>query len=215
MLQTSVRPTPSPFHRTKQVQKKKSWQKDARKRTIFDEQRISDTLEAFFKGTEYTYIKSPRKMFKNFFMSGTLTDHDKEVMYTPEKGIRSLDMEPDGIIINNRTGKSILLEHKRQDGLTEGRASDKSSGNQYERVGRYMLPGVALKLRKICRLENKVTPFLMVVTGPVTKEERQIHILRTMFDAPGSENNLFLWRDGEPGRMLTEHIKVHILPFLE
>lgn len=208
-------PTPGPTALKKsKVIKKKSWQNDTRCLTVRDEKSIADALNEYFKGTDYTYVKNPRKMFKNFYMDGPLTEQDEKHMYVPKKGIRSLDMEPDGIIINNRTGKSILVEHKRQEGLTSGRASDKSSGNQYERAGRYLMPGVAKKLRDMCGLDKDMIPFVLIVTGPVTMDIRHIHIIRTMFDTPETENNVFLWRDTDCSEELWKHISSHILPML-
>ena len=158
---------------TKALRGRENWQNEGGQKAIIAENEFHGAFLKKFKNSDYE-IRSKPKEFADIYRSVKLKKGVLDEIYSPKGGYGAHGIQPDYAIDNKKTGKTIYIEIKRQDGWTgkcnehkkdtEGEACDKLSnkhhkycsinmaagrGNAHERSCKYFTPGLQKILRNM------------------------------------------------------------------
>lgn len=99
---------------------RKKWQDYSGTNATIAEHSFIEVFNRLFADTEYKVISKP-KYFNKIYVDVRLSKKEIEEIYNPPVTINKHGIQPDGAILNTRTGKTIFIEIKRQDGWVEGK----------------------------------------------------------------------------------------------
>ena len=136
-----------------------SWQKSVKTSGEDIEKSFNGFFEHFFENSNYEIEKNPRG-FRNLY-----SKPDDDCTY--RQGI-----QPEFLIRNKNSQKSIIVEIKRQ-GVGNG-------GNAHERACRYFMRGMEAPLKKICN--TKFLPVWIVYANGIARDEKRIREIRFWFN---------------------------------
>lgn len=191
---------------------RKKWQDYSGYYATKAEDSVYDIFMSFFKDTEYTIIKQP-SLFKSIYVDVKLSPEEQSEIYTPLQKIKKHGIVPDCAITNNKTGKTIFVEIKRQDGWVEGKLRKAGRGNAHERLCKYFTPGLTKLLRTEGKIAENQYPFWIIFQGDITRDPCRVREIRYWFD--GNDTNLFFWRNVSDAAKLIHHFIDKIVPLLE
>lgn len=191
---------------------RRKWQDYGGANATVAEHSFIDVFSKLFEGTEYEVISQPT-FFKDLYVNIELSENELAEIYTPEEPITKHGIQPDGAIKNNRTGKIIFVEIKRQDGWVEGKPRSAGRGNAHERLCKYFTPGLLGTLRESGNIEAPNLPFWIVFQGDITRDPCRVREITFWFDE--YKANYFFWRDTKNVDSLIEHFETYIAPLLE
>lgn len=191
---------------------RRKWQDYGGSNASSAEHSFIEVFSELFKDTEYEIISQP-KDFKDLYVNVELPEDELSKIYTPSKPVTKHGIQPDGAIRNTRTGKTIYIEIKRQDGWVEGKPRSAGRGNAHERLCKYFTPGLLKKLRSAGRIQAPDLPFWIVFQGDITRDPCRVREITFWFN--GSNANYFFWRDTTNAEDLIDHFERHIAPLLE
>lgn len=191
---------------------RRKWQDYGGNNATIAEHTFYEVFKELFKETEYVLNTQP-KCFNKLYVDVALSAEEQSEIYTPDKPVTKHGLKPDCSITNTRTGKTIFIELKRQDGWVEGKKRKDGRGNAHERLCKYFTPG----LLKACREEGKISeeyyPFWIVFQGDITRDPCRVREITFWF----AENkaNFTFWRNTSNPLVLIEHFEQYIVPILE
>lgn len=191
---------------------RRKWQDYGGSKATVAEHSFIEVFTELFKGTEYKVISQPTE-FKDLYVSVPLSAKEIEAIYTPDVPIAKHGIQPDGAIRNTRTGKTIYVEIKRQDGWVEGKPRSAGRGNAHERLCKYFTPGLLRKLRSAGKIEEPNLPFWIVFQGDITRDPSRVREITYWFS--DFKANYFFWRNTKEAECLIEHFETYIAPLLE
>ena len=191
---------------------RRKWQDYGGANATVAEHSFIDVFSKLFEGTEYEVISQPT-FFKDLYVNVELREEELFEIYTPVKPITKHGIQPDAAIRNNKTGKIIFVEIKRQDGWIEGKPRSAGRGNAHERLCKYFTPGLLGKLRETGSIEPPNLPFWIVFQGDITRDPCRVREITFWFDE--YKANYFFWRDIKNIDSLIEHFEKYIAPLLE
>lgn len=191
---------------------RRKWQDYGGANATVAEHSFIGVFSKLFEGTEYDVISQPT-LFKDLYVNVELSEKELAEIYTPDEPITKHGIQPDGAIKNNRTGKIIFVEIKRQDGWVEGKPRSAGRGNAHERLCKYFTPGLLGKLREAGNIKAPNLPFWIVFQGDITRDPCRVREITFWFDE--YKANYFFWRDTKNVDSLIEHFETYIAPLLE
>lgn len=191
---------------------RRKWQDYGGSKATVAEHSFVEVFSELFKDTEYEVVSQPTD-FKNLYVDVELTDAELAAIYTPEKPITKHGIQPDGAIRNIKTGKTIYVEIKRQDGWVEGKPRSAGRGNAHERLCKYFTPGLLCKLRTSGKIAEPYLPFWIVFQGDITRDPCRVREITYWFK--DFKANYFFWRNTKNAEDLIDHFETHIAPLLE
>lgn len=191
---------------------RKKWQGYGGTNATIAEHSFIEVFSKLFAGTEYKVISQPN-CFNKLYVGVSLSPEEIKEIYNPPIEIEKHGIQPDGAIINTRTGKTIYIEIKRQDGWVEGKPRSAGRGNAHERLCKYFTPGLLKTLRKAGNISEDNLPFWIVFQGDITRDPCRVREITYWFDS--YKANYFFWRDTKNPLTLVEHFENHIAPLLE
>lgn len=191
---------------------RRKWQDYSGGNATVAEHSFIDVFTELFKNTEYRVICKPG-MFKKLYVDVELPENVLSEIYNPQESINKHGIQPDGAIINERSGKIIFVEIKRQDGWVEGKPRSAGRGNAHERLCKYFTPGLLKKLRATGKIEAPNLPFWIIFQGDITRDPCRVREITYWFDT--YESNYFFWRNTNNPMKLIEHFEQYIAPLLE
>lgn len=191
---------------------RRKWQDYGGNNATKAEHSFIDVFSKLFEGSDYEIISQP-KIFKNLYVDVELSSEELEAIYTPDIPITKHGIQPDGAIKNKKTGKTIFIEVKRQDGWVEGKPRSAGRGNAHERLCKYFTPGLLSKLREAGNIVSPHLPFWIVFQGDITRDPCRVREIKYWFGE--YEANYFFWRNTKNPDDLIEHFRKHIYPLLE
>ncbi len=191
---------------------RKKWQDYSGSNATIAEHTFYDVFRTLFDGTEYEIDTQPT-CFNNIYLKVKLSKEEKAAIYTPSKPISRHGIQPDCLIRNTRTNKTIYIELKRQDGWVEGKKRSAGRGNAHERLCKYFTPGLLKLFRKKSNISAKYLPFWIVFQGDITRDPCRVREITFWFDR--RKANYFFWRDTNNISSLIEHFEKYIVPMLE
>lgn len=139
-------------------------------------------FEGYFRKTDFEIVPKPKDLRK---------------LYAEDHGI-----EPDFKILNNKNGKQVFVEMKRQHA---GR------GNAHERACRYFTPGMIRYMVSICGVES-IIPMWIVFSNGITKDKKRVREIKFWFNEH-DENYLF-WQNLSDTTPIKDHFDGSIKPHL-
>ena len=191
---------------------RRKWQDYGGSHATQAEHSFIEVFSKLFEGTDYEVISQPT-MFKKIYVDVELSEEEKAAIYTPKETITKHGIQPDGAIKNKKTGKTIFVEIKRQDGWVEGKSRSAGRGNAHERLCKYFTPGLLSKLRETGRIESPNLPFWIVFQGDITRDPCRVREITYWFGH--FKANYFFWRNTKNPDDLIEHFRNYIYPLLE
>lgn len=188
------------------------WQDYSGQNASIAEHSFYDVFSKLFNDTDYTIISQPT-FFSSIYLDVELSEEEIHAIYTPDVPIQRHGIKPDGAIKNNKTGKTIFIEIKRQDGWVEGKPRKAGRGNAHERLCKYFTPGLLKKLREFGKIEHPNIPFWIVFQGDITRDPCRVREITFWFDK--YKANYFFWRNPNDPLPLIDHFEKYIVPLLE
>lgn len=190
---------------------RKKWQDYSGKRATRSEYLFYDVFSTIFEGTEYE-IESKPKCFTDIYINVPLSPSEKKEIYSPKEPIKKHGIQPDFLIRNKMSGKTIYGEIKRQDGWVEGKKRTAGRGNAHERLCKYFTPGLLKLFRKRGKISAKHLPFWIVFQGDITRDPCRVREIKFWF--ADYTANYFFWRDTKSAEPLILHFEKYITPLL-
>lgn len=191
---------------------RKKWQDYGGTHAATAETNFIDVFKTLFEGTEYSVIPHP-KCFANIYVNVHLSDEELSQIYVPDETIARHGITPDAAIVNKKTGKTIFIEVKRQDGWVEGKERKAGRGNAHERLCKYFTPGLLKVLRSKSKIDEEYYPFWIVFQGDITRDICRVKEITLWSD--GFTDNYFFWRNTKDATSLVEHFIEHIAPMID
>lgn len=191
---------------------RRKWQDYGGSKATVAEHSFVEVFSELFKDTDYEVVSQPT-VFKDLYVDVKLSAEEMAAIYTPEEPITKHGIQPDGAIHNKRTGKTIYVEIKRQDGWVEGKPRSAGRGNAHERLCKYFTPGLLNKLRETGGINAPKLPFWIVFQGDITRDPCRVREITYWFAE--HKANYFFWRNTKEPLDLIDHFEKFILPLLE
>ena len=191
---------------------RRKWQDYGGSKATVAEHSFIEVFTKLFKDTEYEVVSQPTD-FKDLYVDVNLTKEEMAAIYTPPEPIKKHGIQPDGAIRNIRTGKTIYVELKRQDGWAEGKPRSAGRGNAHERLCKYFTPGLLQKLRSTGHIAQPNLPFWIVFQGDITRDPCRVREITYWFG--NFKANYFFWRNTKNAEALIDHFENYIAPLLE
>lgn len=191
---------------------RRKWQDYSGRKATVAEVSFYECFKKVFEGTEYSITPKP-KDFQNIYVNVPLKPEDLSVIYNPAEPITRHGVVPDYGITNHKTGKTIYIEVKRQDGWVEdGKRSD-GRGNAHERSCKFFTPGLLEILREKSKIEPPALPFWTVFQGNIARDPCRVREVTCWYD--GYEEHFFFWRQSPNPELLFVHFDSFIAPLLD
>lgn len=191
---------------------RRKWQDYGGSHATVAEHSFIDVFSKLFEGTDYEVISQPT-VFKDIYVNVDLPQEELDAIYTPDMPITKHGIQPDGAITNTKTGKTIFIEIKRQDGWVEGKPRSAGRGNAHERLCKYFTPGLLKELREAGKIQAPDLPFWIVFQGDITRDPCRVREITYWFDT--YKANYFFWRDTKNALPLIDHFEKYIVPLLK
>ena len=191
---------------------RRKWQDYGGHKATNAEYSIYEVFKEVFKDTDYVLVPKP-KCFNTLYVDVKLTQDELDAIYTPNEPIKKHGIQPDFLIKNRVTGKTIFGEIKRQDGWVEGKTRAAGRGNAHERLCKYFTPGLLKKFRETSNINDDKFPFWIIFEGDITRDPCRVREITYWFDQ--FVENYFFWRDTTNPDPLIEHFVKYIAPMLD
>lgn len=189
---------------------RKEWQKPSIQQALNAE---NNFLDVFKESLTSDYIVEKPKEFKNIYQTVELSDSILKEIYQPAVPITRHGIAPDFVIRNIKTGKSLYVEVKRQDGWVEGGVRADGRGNAHERCLKYFSPGLLNTLYSHSKIEAPSLPFWVVFQGNITRDPCRVREISLWFT--GVEDHYFMWRPSHTGKNILQHFDSKLKPLLD
>lgn len=191
---------------------RRKWQDYGGSNATIAEHSFYEVFQELFKGTEYVLNTQPT-CFNKLYVDVPLSSQELSEIYTPDSPITKHGIQPDSSITNTRTGKTIYVELKRQDGWVEGKPRSAGRGNAHERLCKYFTPGLLKACREKGGISEEHFPFWIVFQGDITRDPCRVREITFWF--ADNKANYFFWRNTQNPLTLIEHFEQYIAPILE
>lgn len=191
---------------------RKKWQDYGGFKATAAEASFYECFDKIFKETDYK-IRAKPKEFRDIYVNITLKPEDLAQIYNPAEAIARHGVSPDYAIDNTKTGKTIYIEVKRQDGWVEGGKRQDGRGNAHERSCKFFTPGLLKILRIKSNILEPALPFWTVFLGDITRDPCRVREVTCWYD--GYDAHFFFWRQAPNPDLLFNHFDQNIAPLLE
>jgi hypothetical protein len=128
----------------KALSAREAWQPYGGEKAGKAERNFHEVFTEHFKGTDFEVKPHPRE-FKNIYSAISLPKNVIDRIYNPNE-TWSHGVIPDFSIHNRKSGKTIYVEVKRQDGWVEGKERKAGRGNAHERSCKLFTPGLYFRV---------------------------------------------------------------------
>lgn len=202
----------------KELKFRTNWQTTSGSKAKNTEQTLTEVLTKILPSQDYS-IESQVQDFKDEYSDHILPDSIQDVIYDP--GQAKIEKShwgwvPDNAIINNKTGKKIYIEIKRQDGWTSETEQKAGRGNAHERGLKHFAPGILEKEKSKSGITDSFLPFIIIYVGDITIDPRRNREIHYWFK--NHEDNYFMWRKNKNKVLdideLKEYLETKVLPHL-
>lgn len=199
---------------TKELRKREVWQDVSGVNAAKAENNFYAAFAERFlhRGWDNFEIIAKPKDFAHIYEDIQLDETTLAQIYNPNRQWEH-GLEPDYAIRHTKSGKTLYVEVKRQDGWVEGKESSAGRGNAHERSCKFFTPGLLKILREKGRLGNKVLPFWVVFQGDITRDPKHVRAITCWYAEHSA--HFFMWRDGAGSPPLLQHFEQHFKTLLE
>jgi hypothetical protein len=195
---------------TNDLRKRANWQALSGAKAAGAEISFYDAFTEAFKGTDFKIRSKPRD-FKDIYVGVELPLELLAQTYKPDRSY-SHGVAPDYAIDNSKTGKTLYVEVKRQDGWVEGKDPSAGRGNAHERSCKFFTPGLRKILQEKGKLGSNVLPFWVVYQGDIARDPKRTREITLWFQ--GVEDHYFMWADSRNPDPLINHFEGKLMAFL-
>lgn len=164
-----------------------------------------------FKGTDFRIRPKPRE-FKNIYAEVVLGDEILAAIYCPDR-TWTHGVIPDYAIDNVKTGKTLYVEVKRQDGWVEGKHRSAGRGNAHERSNKLFTPGLMKLMREHGKIAEDALPFWVVFQGDIARDPcrvREVHFWYGQY-----RDHFYFWSNGADAQGPIQHFDTKLRHLLE
>ena len=192
---------------TRALRSRKNWQSVSGDKAGVAEQNFKTIFTKEFLDSDFRIREKPRE-FADIYSKIELHESVQAEIYNPEGETWKHGLIPDYAIDNTRTGKTLYVEVKRQDGWVEGKPRNAGRGNAHERLSKFFTPGLLKILRKGGKLGDEVLPFWVVFQGDITRDPKRVREVTCWFENESA--HFFMWRDSTCGKPLVNHFNQYL-----
>jgi len=186
---------------TNELRKRKIWQDVSGGKAGVAEKKFFDIFTKKFQGTNFRIRSKPRE-FKDIYSKIKLTAEILKGIYNPdETWVHGLI--PDYAIDNVKTGKTLYVEVKRQDGWVEGKPRKAGRGNAHERSNKLFTPGIQKLMREHGKIGKDVLPFWVVFQGDIARDPKRVREIHFWYG--DYSNHFFLWSNSLDEKAVINH----------
>lgn len=196
---------------TKELRGRAVWQDASGEKAGVAEKSFYDIFTKEFEGTEYR-VRSKPKEFRDIYSSVKLSEETLAAIYCPDETWVH-GVIPDFAIDNTRTGKTLYVEVKRQDGWVEGKKRKDGRGNAHERSNKFFTPGLMKLLREKGRLGNDVLPFWVVFQGDIARDPKRVREIHFWYG--DYADHFFLWSNPKDDKSVINHFNKKLKHLLD
>lgn len=188
---------------TEELRKRGIWQDTGGEKATVAEKNFEQIFYREFKNTDFRLRPKPRE-FNNIYAGINLSNEILASIYSPpaDKYGRH-GIIPDFAIDNIKTGKTLYVEVKRQDGWVEGKNKSDGRGNAHERSCKFFTPGLLKILRSQGKLGDDVLPFWVVFQGDIARDPRRVREIHCWYD--GYPDHFFFWHNSTDSKSIVDH----------
>lgn len=197
---------------SKDLSKREIWQDASGPKAGAAERNFFEVFLEEFADSDFEIRPNPKE-FNNVYFDVKLTKEILGEIYTPDLKEWRHGLVPDYAIDNKKTGKTIYVEVKRQDGWVEGKPRSAGRGNAHERSCKYFTPGLLKQLRSHGKIEGDALPFWVVFQGDITRDPCRVREITLWYD--GYPEHFFMWRDQGNKKSLVDHFHKKLKHLLE
>jgi hypothetical protein len=196
---------------TNELRGRAVWQDYSGANAAAAEQGFFGAFKKEFEGTDFRIRAKPNE-FARIYVDVKLPETILKEIYNPASGIAKHGISPDYAIENSKSGKTLYVEVKRQDGWVEGKPRSAGRGNAHERSSKYFTPGLLKTLRAKGKLGDAALPFWTVFIGDITRDPCRVREIALWYDDHFA--HYFMWRDTKNPTPLIEHFNKHLKQLL-
>lgn len=192
---------------TKELRKRDIWQDTSGGKATVAEKKFEEIFLQEFKDSDFRVRPKPKE-FNNIYAKIKLSKKVLSNIYTPPKDKYKYGRHgiiPDFAIDNLKTGKTLYVEVKRQDGWVEGKKKSDGRGNAHERSCKFFTPGLLKLMRKQGKLGNDVLPFWVVFQGDIARDPRRVREIHCWYDEYIA--HFFFWHNSADAKSIISHFK--------
>ncbi|MGI9461376.1 MAG: MunI family type II restriction endonuclease [Alphaproteobacteria bacterium] len=193
------------------LRKRKIWQARSGFLATNAEHTFFNAFKIVFKETNFTICSNPNE-FKKIYVNYPLQKKVLKEIYIPDSSIITHGITPDYAIDHKKTGKTLYIEVKRQDGWVEGKPRSAGRGNAHERLCKYFTPGLLKILREKSEIDSKSLPFWIVFIGDITRDPCRVREITCWFD--NYNEHFYFWRDVSNPIPLINHFDFYLKSLL-
>lgn len=187
---------------SKDLRKREIWQDASGPKAGIAERNFFEVFVEEFQDSDFEVRPNPKE-FNNVYFDVKLGKDILDAIYTPDLKKWRHGLVPDYAIDNKKTGKTLYVEVKRQDGWVEGKPRSAGRGNAHERSCKFFTPGLIKKLREHGKIEGPALPFWVVFQGDITRDPCRVREITFWYD--GFPEHFFMWRDLKNKKALVDH----------
>ncbi len=190
------------FMATNELRKRDKWQDASGEKATVAEKKFEDVFLQEFEGSDFRLRPRPKE-FNDIYSQIELSEEVLARIYTPEGEYGRHGIVPDFAIDNIKTGKSLYVEVKRQDGWVEGKTKSAGRGNAHERSCKFFTPGLLRILREHGKLGDETLPFWVVFQGDIARDPRRVREIHCWYGEYLA--HFFMWSNSADERPLVSH----------
>lgn len=190
---------------------RRKWQDYGGNNATVAERAFLSTFATVFLETDYA-IRAKPKEFQSIYVNVPLSEATLKEVYNPTEQVTRHGVFPDYAIDNKRTGKTLYVEVKRQDGWVEGGVRSDGRGNAHERSCKFFTPGLLSILRAKSGIAEPHLPFWTVFQGAITRDPCRVREVSCWYG--GFDAHFFFWRNSPEPSLLLDHFEERLAPLL-
>lgn len=187
---------------SKDLRKREIWQDASGPKAGAAERNFFEVFVEEFEDSDFEVRPNPKE-FNNVYFDVKLSKDVLSAIYKPDLEKWRHGLVPDYAIDNKKTGKTLYVEVKRQDGWVEGKPRSAGRGNAHERSCKFFTPGLIQKLREHGKIGEPALPFWVVFQGDITRDPCRVREITFWYD--GFPEHFFMWRDKKDKKALVDH----------
>lgn len=207
---------------TQELRKRANWQTASGAKALGIEKLFQEVLQSALDSIypEQFMIERHPKELDDIYSTYSLPSEVLEKIYNIDTAEKKKNGKPkykwginmDFAIRNNKNGKILFGEIKRQNGWIETTNMKAGRGNAHERSCKYFTPGLMKAIRKAGGLSNEILPFWIVYVGDITRDPRRNREIAFWFQ--DYTKNYYMWRDTNDIEDMLDFFENNLLPYL-
>ncbi len=186
---------------TDELRGRDNWQDAGGANAGIAEKKFYDIFLKEFEGTDYRIRSKPRE-FKDIYSKVELSPEMLALIYNPDETWVH-GVVPDFAIDNTKTGKTLYVEVKRQDGWVEGGTRSDGRGNAHERSNKLFTPGLMKLLREFGKISDDALPFWVVFQGDIARDPKRVREVHFWYGE--YINHYYMWSNSRDEESVINH----------